>query len=840
MVIPDISLVDPHTAVTMPPDLTAATGMDALCHAFEAYVSTASSPLTDMAAYSAVELVMGNLMGAFTQPLKMAFRNNMMMADLMAGLAFSNASLGLVHAMAHSLGGALGLAHGECNAILLEEVVRYNYGEKVGNLLGRENYEKLKHCIRGALSGELVHYEDAFAVAKDDIQWLDITYVPDADDKGEVIGFYVLEIDSTARKRAEEALQYRDTLLREIGSIVKIGGWEFDPATGEGTWTDEVARIYDLDPDQDPSVEKGIRFFQDEARERVESAVKEASERGTPYDLTLELISAKGRRKWVRTIGRPKLEEGRVVQVRGSFQDVTKQVLVQQEILASEERFRLLVESAPDAVFVQTHGCFAYLNSAAVKFFGAESAEQLIGTPVLERFHPGYRDRVAERIRKLNDEKKPVPTLHEVCLQLDGTPVDIEASAIAMKYEGSDGALVFARDISDRIRAEKEQKKLQDQLHQAQKMESVGRLAGGVAHDYNNFLSVIIGYTELSMISLDRDDELYKNLQQVLNAANRSKAITRQLLAFARKEEISPEVLDLNTTVENMLKMIRRLIGEDTELAWLPGVRLWPVEMDPSQIDQILANLCINARDAMESNGRIVIETGKASIDEAYCFQHPDSSQGDFVTLSVSDNGSGIDKETLNIIFEPFYTTKGMDKGTGLGLSTVYGIVKQNNGFIKVYSEPEKGTLFKVYLPRYRGELREGFEAVDKKVPEGKGERILVVEDDSSILKLTEKILQRFGYEPLIASSPAKALELARAQDEEIDLLITDVIMPKMNGRELVEALKAIFPKLKYLYMSGYTADVIAHSGVLEHGVNFIQKPFSSKDLAAKIREVIA
>jgi PAS domain S-box-containing protein len=514
-------------------------------------------------------------------------------------------------------------------------------------------------------------------------------------------------------------------------------------------------------------------------------------------------------------------------------------VHTQQEIVASEERFRLLVENAPDAVFVHTSRHFAYLNSAAVRLFGAESADQLIGRPVLERFHPDDHDAVGERMRQLIEEKLPVPSRQEICLRMDGTPVHIEASAIVMNYGGRDGALVFARDISDRIRAEEEQKKLHDQLVQAQKMESVGRLAGGVAHDYNNFLSVIIGYTELSMMSLDGGDPLYNNLRQVLDAANRSKALTRQLLAFARKEEISPEVLDLNTTVESMLKMIRRLIGEDIELAWQPGARLWPVEMDPSQVDQILANLCINARDAIEHAGRIVIESGKTSLDEAFCTQHPGCTQGDFTVLAVSDNGSGMDEETLEHLFEPFYTTKGIDRGTGLGLSTVYGIVKQNNGFIAVDSEIGKGSRFTVYLPRYFGEVGEGEKAADQEVLSGRGEKIMVVEDEPIILEMAEKILQRFGYETLTAATPVRALEMAGAQDEEIDLLITDVIMPEMNGRELVEQLKTLFPKIRYLYMSGYTADVIAHSGVLERGVRFIQKPFSPIDLVRKVREVI-
>ena len=326
----------------------------------------------------------------------------------------------------------------------------------------------------------------------------------------------------------------------------------------------------------------------------------------------------------------------------------------------------------------------------------------------------------------------------------------------------------------------------------------------------------------------------------MLKAANRSRAITRQLLAFARKEAIVPEVLDLNATVESMLKMIRRLIGENIELTWQPGAGLWPVEMDPSQIDQILANLCVNARDGIADVGKIVIETEKITIDEAYCLRNPNCAPGNYVTLSVSDNGCGMNKETLDRIFEPFFTTKGLGKGTGLGLATVYGIARQNRGFINVSSEPGYGTTFKVFLPRFEGPKAAPSERINEEIPRGRNETVLVVEDESTILELTEKILERFGYKVLTAATPAQALELARAHHEEIALSLTDVIMPEMNGRELVEQLSTICPKMKYLFMSGYTADVIARSGVLQGGINFIQKPFSPKDLATKIKEVLA
>jgi PAS domain S-box-containing protein len=397
-------------------------------------------------------------------------------------------------------------------------------------------------------------------------------------------------------------------------------------------------------------------------------------------------------------------------------------------------------------------------------------------------------------------------------------------------------ALNVMRAKAARESSERKRKALESQLIQAQKMESVGQLAGGVAHDYNNMLSVIIGYAELALDKLGLDAPLRDDILEILTAARRSSNITGQLLAFARKQTIAPEVLDLNQTVESMLNMLRRLIGEDIDLVWHPRPGVWPVNMDPTQIDQILANLCVNARDAIADVGKITIETDSISIDEAYCAEHAGFVPGDFVILAVSDDGHGMDRETMDKIFEPFFTSKGMGRGTGLGLATVYGIVKQNAGFINVYSEPAKGTTFKIYLPGQADRTVTIEKADSDEAPQGRGETVLVVEDEASILKLANKILTGLGYKVLSAASPAEALKLAEAGSAEISLLITDVVMPEMNGRVLAERLQAVHPKLKCLFMSGYTADVIAHRGVLEDGVSFIQKPFSKKDLAAKVR----
>jgi nitrogen-specific signal transduction histidine kinase/ActR/RegA family two-component response regulator len=406
-------------------------------------------------------------------------------------------------------------------------------------------------------------------------------------------------------------------------------------------------------------------------------------------------------------------------------------------------------------------------------------------------------------------------------------------------HQGVPSILGLSRDISDQKQAEREKKEMELKMRHVQKMEAVGQLAGGVAHDFNNMLGVILGHTELALLRLEKGEPLRSRLEDIQQAALRSADLTRQLLAFARKQTIAPKVLDLNTTIEGMLKLLRRLIGEDVDLLWKPGHEIWPIKMDPSQIDQILVNLCVNSRDAIRGCGKVIIETGTASFDEDYCDHHAGFVVGDHVLLSVSDDGLGMDAETVSHIFEPFFTTKALGKGTGLGLATVYGIVKQNNGFINVYSEPGQGTTFKIYLPGQRG-LPVGVvdDAADQMCWLG-NETILLVEDEPAILQMTNLMLSRLGYTVLAAATPGEAIRLAHKHRGRIDLLMTDVVMPEMNGRELAENLRSHDPDLKRLFMSGYTANVIAHHGVLDQGVHFIQKPFSLKDLGGKLREAL-
>jgi signal transduction histidine kinase/CheY-like chemotaxis protein len=395
-------------------------------------------------------------------------------------------------------------------------------------------------------------------------------------------------------------------------------------------------------------------------------------------------------------------------------------------------------------------------------------------------------------------------------------------------------------EMSQRLgEVEKNRERAEQQLLQARKLEAVGRLAGGVAHDYNNITNVIMGYSEMALRKLKGDDPLHRYVKEIREAAQRSADLTRQLLTFARCQSVSPKVLDINRTVDGILKMLNRMVGEDIQILWRPGREIWPIEIDPSQIDQILANLCINSRDAISSVGKIVIETANVEFGRHDCAVHRGCLPGEFVQLTVTDDGQGMDRETMENIFEPFFSTKPVGSGTGLGLSTVYGIVKQNGGFINVYSEPGNGACFKLFLPRAEGKTVGTVASHPSEIPRGRNETLLLVEDEPALLALVEQMLRELGYRVLATTSPDEALELARTHLTEIDLLVTDVIMPHTTGRDLSVRIQALLPDAGTLFMSGYSAEVISQRGVLEQGIVIAQKPFSKNELAIKVRTVL-
>ncbi|MBN2060413.1 MAG: response regulator [Deltaproteobacteria bacterium] len=639
------------------------------------------------------------------------------------------------------------------------------------------------------------------------------------------------EHEIQARQEAEEALRISNSRLSLALESSNIGLWDWSADTEDVWFSPEWKRQIGYEDHEIPDrYEEWENRLHPEDRSRILAEVDECLEGRRPdYHAEFRLRHKDGGYRWIAASGKLVSGADKVsLRFMGCHVDITERKQVEAEM----ERLMLAINETGEIVFItDVDGTIQYVNPAFVKATGYTQEEVLGQNPRMlksgkqdDAFYQDLWGTITSgktwKGRIVNKRKNGQLYTEEAII----SPV-CNAAGRVVNY------VAVNRDITEQLR-------LEAQLFQAQKMESVGRLAGGVAHDYNNMLSVILAYTELAMDKVKPADPLRDDLQEILNAAERSVDLTRQLLAFARKQTISPQVVDLNETIEGMLQMLRRLIGEDIDLAWLPSTDLWPVKVDISQINQILANLCVNSRDAITGVGRITIETGNITLDEVFCDYHMGAVPGEFVLLTVSDDGSGMKGEIMGKIFEPFFTTKEVGRGTGLGLATVYGIVKQNEGFIYVYSEPEKGTAFKIYLPRYAGAKEIGKkEAVE--IPKGRGETVLVVEDEISVLKLVDRILDGLGYKVLIAGTAEEAMGLAEKHSGEIHLMITDVIMPESNGRDLAEQVKALHPDIKTLFMSGFTADMITRQGVLEEGVHFIQKPFSTADLAVKVRDML-
>lgn len=531
-------------------------------------------------------------------------------------------------------------------------------------------------------------------------------------------------------------------------------------------------------------------------------------------------------------------KDGRLTRIEGTLIDITGRKLAEESVVREKDFTQAIINSLPGFFYVfDEEGKFLRWNKNLEEVSGYTEDEIVLMSP-LDFFDEEEKQEIAQAIRKVFVEGQASIEADFITKEQGRIPCFFTGKRFI--YENKPCVTGMGIDITERRSAEAERAKLEEQYRQAQKMEAVGQLAGGIAHDFNNMLNIILGYSEMALMKLEPSGLLYNSIREIKEAAGRSADLVRQLLAFARKQTIAPKPLDLNDTVAGMLNMLRRLIGEDIDLLWKPAADLWPVKMDPAQIDQILANLMVNARDSITGAGKITIETGKTDFDEAYCSRYSDYVPGQYVMLAVSDNGCGMDKEICGQIFEPFFTTKETGKGTGMGLATVYGIIKQNKGFINVYSEPGKGTTFKIYLPCFMeggkscGVPREHSEPILT----GTG-TILLVEDNEALLDMSKMMLEELGYTVLIAGGPVDAVKLARQYADEIHLVVTDVVMPDMSGRDLLKLLGENRPGIKCLFMSGYTANVIAHQGILDEGVNFLQKPFLMNALAIKVREAM-
>lgn len=647
---------------------------------------------------------------------------------------------------------------------------------------------------------------------------------------GKYIGSMAVVTDITERKRAEDALQESEAKFRSIYEHTAVGlaqiSLDFKIMSANDAYCNMLGY---QEKDLVGSHLKEITH-PDVIEENIQKQVNLASGKIDHYRMEKKFIHKNGQA--VHAILDANLirdVSGKAIYFLGSVVDITERKQAEMDLQLQKNLLEGVLDSIKDVVGVQLpdHTIVQY-NRAGYELLGL-TKDQVKGKNCYELLgRQGQCDNCATArsltSRTLEKVEKYIPELHRHFL-CTSNPILDDNGNIKLIIEQ-------LTDIT-------EKKKIDEQLNQAKKMESVGRLAGGVAHDFNNMLGVILGYTEMALEEIEPAAPLYNSLQAVQHAAERSADLTRQLLAFARKQPAAPKVIDINDTVEGILKMLGRLIGEDINLLWQPGRNLQPVKVDPSQIDQILANLCVNARDAVAGVGKVTIETDAKTFDENYCIDHLGFLPGEYVLLEVSDDGCGMDEKTLNHIFEPFFTTKEQGKGTGLGLASIYGIVKQNNGFINVYSEPDQGTTFKIYLPAY-AEKSAGMLEKELELPTKRGsETILLVEDESAILHMTTMMLERLGYTVVAAATPGEAIRLAHKYRGRIDLLMTDVVMPEMNGRQLAGNLLSHYPDLKRLFMSGYTANVIAHHGVLDEGVHFIQKPFSMKDLGGKLREAL-
>jgi PAS domain S-box-containing protein len=531
----------------------------------------------------------------------------------------------------------------------------------------------------------------------------------------------------------------------------------------------------------------------------------------------------------------PMRQHDEIGELAATFNRMTTAVAEREERLReSEERFRTMTESAVDAVVTADgNGDIVSWNRGARAVFG-HAPEDVLGTP-LARLVPEHLREVDSQGRERITPAEVAPALERPVelqgVRKDGTTFPIELSLARWETRRGPFLTVIIRDITER-------RQLEEQFRQAQKMESVGRLAGGLAHDFNNLLTVIGGHADLLHERLRPEDPLRQRIRRIQEAASHAADLTKQLLALSRKQMLAPKVIDLNAVVVEMEPMLRRLIGEDIDLVTAPARDLGRIKADPAQFKQILLNLAVNARDAMPQGGKLTIETHNVDLDERYARLHPDVPPGAYVVVAVTDTGIGMDEATRAQVFEPFFTTKAPGLGTGLGLATVYGIVKQSSGSISVYSEPGRGTAFKVYLPRVE-------EAVETTVVGGRpglrggSETILVVEDNEMVRTVTCEILKRQGYTVVEARHGVDALDIAQRYHGPIHLLLTDVVMPEMGGPELVSRLAPIRPRMKIVYVSGYTADAIDHQGMLAEGIEFLSKPVGLDTLVRKVRDVL-
>ncbi|MEN3334596.1 MAG: hypothetical protein V7641_3961 [Blastocatellia bacterium] len=637
--------------------------------------------------------------------------------------------------------------------------------------------------------------------------------------------------DVTEQKRAEAALRESEAQYRRLLETTYEGVWVFDAAQRTTYVNQRLAEMLGVSAEEmigRPAAD----FLDDAARADVEQRWQQRTQ-GIKEQYDLRLRRKDGADVWVIVCATPIFNErGEFIGSLSMQTDITNRKRIEEELKKSEERYRDLIENAHDIIY--THdlkGNYISVNKAVEQILGY-TPEESLRMNLIQTVAPEYVETARQMVaKKLAGEK--VTAYYLEIMAKNGRRIAVEVNTRLIHQDGTPvGVMGIARDVTER-------KQLEEQLRQSQKMEAIGQLAGGIAHDFNNLLTAIIGYSDLTLKPLKTEDPLRHYVGEIKKAGERAASLTRQLLAFSRKQVLQPKVLDLNEVVADLEKMLQRLIGEDIELRTVLDPKLGNIKADPGQIEQVIMNLAVNARDAMPQGGKLTIETANVAFDEEYVVRHIAVTPGAYIMLAVSDNGTGMDAETQARIFEPFFTTKEVGKGTGLGLSTVYGIIKQSGGHIWVYSEPGRGTTFKIYLTRV-GEDAQEYKQVDEQAEKLRGtETILLAEDEEIVRELTREVLEMYGYRVLETPNGGAALLLCERYEGPIDLLITDVIMPEMSGRELANRLAQLRPEMAALYMSGYTDDAIVHHGILESDIAFLQKPFTPNALARKVREIL-
>jgi PAS domain S-box-containing protein len=642
--------------------------------------------------------------------------------------------------------------------------------------------------------------------------------------------------DITDRKQTEKELKMSEERLSQAVRVGNIGIFDHDHTDDTFYWSPELLEIYGLE--KTPTLQEFITLIHPEDRERIAVAVRRAHDPSGDglFDVEYRGIRFDGENRWIATRSKTFFEgednERHAVRTIGAVRDITEEMVSKEKLQAAKEYAETLLESANAMIVVlDAAGNVQVFNKAAEEITGY-SRHDLAGRNWFETLVPKDRFPAVWEIFTKHEQQRIPRSFENPILTKGGDERYISWQNTEIIENGIfQGSISYGIDIT-------RHKELENQLLQSQKIDAIGQLSGGIAHDFNNMLSVILGHSELIKSGLPPGDPLLMNVMEIEHAGRHSRDITRQLLAFSRKQIIEPKPTNLNRSIENIRKTLSSLIGENIELRIFPHKDLWNVRIDPTQVDQIVFNLATNARDAMPKGGTLTIETSNMEHDETYCSLHVECKTGQYVVLSVTDDGVGMDKEMLTHIFEPFWTTKGVGKGTGLGLATVYGITRQNGGFVFVYSEPGIGTTFSIHIPRLHEEIPDMGD-IEKSPAAFHPATVLLVEDDDMVRRMTVALLKKFGYTVIPVGSPMEALTFFENGSPPIDLLITDVVMPKISGAELASKIKQINPEIKILFMSGYTENIIDNHGVLKKDTHFIQKPFSKNDLARKIREAI-